>query len=257
MQAKKKKLKDGNNSYIAPITHPECVIDDTGKNITQLLASKWHGKKANFMGDSITYGTGTTKVYHQYLQEELGLVAARNYGISGSTIASGNNGMYDRVKTMDTDVDIIFVFGGTNDFYFGQNIGDLYYLDASNNRQINTTAVGYFYNALHVLCKNLYATFPGKQYVLMTPLHREVFGTQPTEFQPNADGEYLDQFVDAIVNIGKWYSIPVLDLYRVSGLNPNEPNNKALYFSPSDGLHPNAEGHRVIANKIKAFLETI
>lgn len=37
MQAKKKRLKDSTGTYIAPITHPDAVIDGEGKTLTQKL----------------------------------------------------------------------------------------------------------------------------------------------------------------------------------------------------------------------------
>lgn len=235
------------------------LVDDLHSKIPSnqtpvTASSKWANKKANFLGDSITFGTNTTKTYHQFLAEAVPLSVARNYGISGSRIADGNNAMHSRVLTMDADADLIFVFGGTNDFNSETTIGSLFTIaDGVRTVGLDTTT---FYGALHKLCKNLLSRYTGKQIILMTPLHREIFGSQHTEFQPNDLGLYLDQYVKAIKEIGQWYSIPVLDLYSVSGLNPNEPTNKALYFG-TDGLHPNVEGHQVIASKIQAFLETI
>ena len=48
-------------------------------------------KKINFLGDSITQGVGTTEdkyIYLNVMKNECGLAAARNYGISGTRIAS-------------------------------------------------------------------------------------------------------------------------------------------------------------------------
>jgi lysophospholipase L1-like esterase len=212
------------------------------------------GLKINFLGDSITQGVGTTKTYHQFLQEKFGVVS-RNYGISGSTISDRSTPMFSRALTMDEDADYVFVFGGTNDFFSGVQLGKLYTLSGSTKIATNDTST--FYGALHTLCVNLINRFPDKKIVLMTPIHREHFGGQPTEFETNAIGLYLIDYVNAIKEVGEWYSIPVLDLYATSGLNPNIPIHKEKFFSPTDGLHPKAEGHEVIANRIKAFLNTI
>ena len=212
------------------------------------------GLKINFLGDSITQGVGTTKTYHQFLQEKFG-VESRNYGISGSTISNLSTPMFSRALTMNADADYVFVFGGTNDFNGGVPLGHLYTLSGSTKIATNDTST--FYGALHTLCVNLINRFPDKKIVLMTPLHREHFGGQPTEFQTNAKGLYLTDYVNAIKEVGEWYSIPVLDLYATSGMNPNIPIHKEKFFSPTDGLHPKAEGHEVIANRIKAFLNTI
>ena len=42
------------------------------------ISSKWQGKKVNFLGDSITAGHSTTKIYHEIIKEKLGLEIARN-----------------------------------------------------------------------------------------------------------------------------------------------------------------------------------
>ena len=60
---------------------------------------------------------------------------------------------------------------------------------------------------------------------------------------------------NAIKEAGKIYSIPVLDLYSESGLFPRNAANAAIYFHASDKLHPNATGHRVIADVIMGFLD--
>ena len=212
------------------------------------------GLKINFLGDSITQGVGTTKTYLQFLQEKFG-VESRNYGISGSSISDLSTPMFSRALTMDEDADYVFVFGGTNDFNGGVSLGKLYTL--SDSTKIATDDTSTFYGALHTLCVNLINRYPDKKIVLMTPIHREHFGGQPTEFETNAQGLYLTDYVNAIKEVGEWYSIPVLDLYATSGLNPNIPIHKEKFFSPTDGLHPKAEGHEVIANRIKAFLNTI
>lgn len=216
--------------------------------------NRFTGLKFNFLGDSITQGVGTTKTYHVCLAEKLGIIN-RNYGISGSSVSDRSTPMFSRALTMDADADYVFVFGGTNDFNGGVPLGNLYTLSGSTKNATNDTST--FYGALHTLCVNLINRFPDKKIVLMTPLHREHFGGQPTEFQTNAQGLYLTDYVNAIKEVGEWYSIPVLDLYATSGMNPNIPIHKEKFFSPTDGLHPKAEGHEVIANRIKAFLNTI
>lgn len=216
-------------------------------------SSLWEGRKANFLGDSITFGVNTTKTYHEMVQEMLNFSVCRNYGISGSTISTINTPMYSRALEMDEDSDIVFVFGGTNDFKNNVPMGSLFTIGPDGQRLVATNPIT-FYGALHQLCKNLISRYSGKQIVLLTPLHREIFNEQPTEFQPNTLGLFLEEYVKAIIEIGKWYSIPVLDLYSISGLQPNEPENKRLYFTPTDGLHPNLEGHKILAKKIVGFL---
>lgn len=49
--------------------------------------------------------------------------------------------------------------------------------------------------------------------------------------------------------------MPVLDLFRTSGLQPRVPLLRELY-NP-DGLHPNDAGHRRIADRLIGFLTAL
>ena len=65
----------------------------------------------------------------------------------------------------------------------------------------------------------------------------------------------LADYVEAIRQVAAYYSIPVLDLWRGSGLQPNVPVLKERYMP--DGLHPSNAGHARIAGKLQSFLETL
>ena len=59
----------------------------------------------------------------------------------------------------------------------------------------------------------------------------------------------LEDYVDIIMEVAGYYGIPVLDMHRVSGLQPEDPDMRQRYMP--DGLHPNDAGHAVIAQKLK------
>ena len=63
----------------------------------------------------------------------------------------------------------------------------------------------------------------------------------------------LKTYVDIIREVTEYYSLPVLDLYATSGLQPLVPVIKEKFVP--DGLHPNDAGHVILADKIIAFLE--
>lgn len=48
------------------------------------------------------------------------------------------------------------------------------------------------------------------------------------------------------------FSLPVIDLYSVSGMQPNVEEQNKLYFF--DGLHPNDLGHKRLAKIIEKYL---
>ena len=212
------------------------------------------GTKINFLGDSITEPYGTSDISHAYwkLLEARDGVIARGYGIGGTRIARQQvpmppeNAKWDRyflsrVPQMDPDADVITVFGGTNDYGHGDAaIGDF------RDRTDDT-----FYGALHNLYHALIVKYPGRPIVVMTPLHRENETRVYNELGVRTVGT-LEDYVDIIQEVAAYYSLPVLDLYRTSGMNPNIPELKARY-NP-DCLHPNDAGHELIYHKLRELL---
>ena len=163
--------------------------------------------------------------------------------------------MCTRYSNISSTSDIIFIFGGTNDFYYGKALGE-WYTVSGNTRTFNTD-ITTFKGSLVKICKGLINKFTNKQIILMTPIHRSKFQNQFTDLQSNSQNLFLEDYVEAIKECGKIFSIPVIDLYSESGLYPADENNANLYFSPSvpDLLHPNANGHeriaQLIASKVK------
>ena len=208
------------------------------------------GLKINFLGDSITEGHGCSSVEKQFtslIAAQYGAVT-RCYGIGGTRLAKqtkpSDNPRHDldfpsRVAEMDPDADLIVVFGGTNDFGHG---------DAPFGEFSDRTA-DTFCGALHVLYTALLEKYPDKQIMVMTPLHRS------SENIPNMHGKILAEYVDMIRKAAEYYSLPVLDLWAVSGIQPAVPVMKEKYMP--DGLHPNDAGHVLLTNKIAKFIENL
>lgn len=208
------------------------------------------GLKINFLGDSITEGHGCScdeKKFTSLIASEYGAIT-RCYGIGGTRIARQTQVSCDprwdldfpsRVAEMDPDADLIVVFGGTNDFGHGEAP-----FGAFDDRRVDT-----FCGALHVLYTSLLEKYPEAVIMVMTPLHRA------TEDEPNMHGKVLKDYVDMIRKAAEYYSLPVLDLYAVSGIQPAVPVMKDKYMP--DGLHPNDAGHVILTNKIAKFTESL
>ena len=63
------------------------------------------------------------------------------------------------------------------------------------------------------------------------------------------------EFVDAIKEVCRLFSIPVLDMFANSGM-PARVWAWCEKYMP-DGLHPNDEGQKLIAHKLQKFLENL
>lgn len=207
--------------------------------------------KANFLGDSITEGVGTSgpdKTYHALLAKKYGFAESRNYGISATRIAKQINertlpvpdtDFCSRFSGMDDDADLVVVFGGTNDFGHGDAP-----IGSPDDRTPET-----FYGACHYLMSGLITKYPRSEIVIMTPLHRT------SESIKKADGSDLELYVNIIKETARFYSLPVIDLWSVSGIQPKVRVISELYCP--DGLHPNDAGHEKMADRIGAFLEAL
>lgn len=214
------------------------------------------GKKIAFLGDSITEGCGTTDISMAFWN-----VLARNtgalsfgYGIGGTRIAPNRfpsvEEKFDRwygsrVEEMIEDADIVVVFGGTNDYGHGDAC-----LGSPDDRDENS-----FYGSMHVLCRKLLERYPGRTIVFMTPLHR--LGDRDCTYNEMGIRRQtdLEGYVNIIQAVCGYYSIPVLDLFRASGLQPEIPWQQEHYMP--DGLHPNDAGHAIIAHCLENFLKAM
>ena len=89
---------------------------------------------------------------------------------------------------------------------------------------------------------------------IQTPLHR--FGDEQIKSENGGKVlRTLKQYVDAIRQIAEYYSFPVLDLYATYGIQPKVDIHREKFVP--DGLHPNDEGHKILAKKIVAFLRSM
>lgn len=213
-------------------------------------------KRINFLGDSITEGCGISdedNCFVALIAKKYGAIC-RNYGIGGTRIARQKEVSADpiwdrdfcaRVLEMDSDADIVVVFGGTNDFAHG---------DAPLGSMEDRTPYT-FYGALHTLYSSLVERFPSALITVLTPLHRLNEDNLRGDGFKETDTGDLKCYVEIIKEVAEFYSLPVLDLYAVSGLQPKVPTIQDLYMP--DGLHLNDAGHKILAKKIAHYLYTL
>ncbi len=213
---------------------------------------KWKGRTAAFLGDSITAGMNTSegKGYWDYLGEILGLKESIAYGVAGSCISAtsdmgtGIAPFCERYKDIKRDADLIVIFGGTNDYGYNTPLGD----------ENDKTDVS-FYGALYEMLTGLKAEHPKAVIVFMTPLHRVEFGGLSVDKQKNDAGYTLYHYIDAIKKQCENLEIPVIDTNTVYGMNPADKFVKNNYLT--DGLHPNEEGHKILAERIASCFEDL
>ena len=221
------------------------------------------GLKVNFLGDSITRGTGVTDPencrYDNRLKVMCDLSAVNNYSIGGSRLAHqihpSELPRYDlcfcgRAFDMDTSADMVIVYGGVNDYLHG---------DAPFGEMGDTTPATYC-GGVYFLMKYIRENYPNKPVIFMTParcyLRKEVDDLLvSTHAKKLPGGKPLLAYVDVILETAKLFDIRVLDLYHELGLDPHDPVCFDTYTV--DGLHFNDAGHAVIAQTLKDFIDSL
>ena len=206
------------------------------------------GKTIVFLGDSITQGVGASApdlCYVSLFQKAHPEATVINCGVSGTRFAKQSDVAEDdylnvnrftlRAQTMP-EADFVVVFGGINDYGHGNAP-----LGVLGDTEDDT-----FYGAAYALFTRLITRYPTAQFLVLTPLHCI------KEPELSIQGAALPEYVRAIRETAEVFSLPVLDLYAGSGINPNMGNLQAVYMT--DGLHPNDAGHRRVFERIDAYI---
>lgn len=200
---------------------------------------EWEGIKWAVVGDSLTeHNARATKNYHDYIAEKTGIQVI-NMGLSGSGYKAreGENlSFYQRILNIDTDVEVVTIFGSGNDL--SHELGEP--TDTGT-----TTLCG----CINTAIDNLYSILPMVRLGIISP----------TPWQFSVTDEPMRKYSAALESICKRRGIPFLDLFNCSGLRPNDETFRELAYSRDNGsgVHPDENGHALIAPRFKAFLETL
>lgn len=220
-------------------------------NITNILKSKFDNQEVHIFGDGISFGMGASnlskKSYSSILRDKYG------YKVYNHSLTDATVGIYEddilRESSVITQVDestgivretdmYAIIFAGAEDYRCGlADIG----LDTDKGE--NT-----FKGAYNFLIDRLLLKAPKCKIMLVTPIFRA--STEPGDSMSGDDnmvnGKYLRDYAQAVVDIGKYNHIPVLDLYSECMINKY---NYSSYLN-DEGVYPSDEGHTMLAEKI-------
>lgn len=204
------------------------------------LSEMWKDKKWACIGDSLTdYNDKTSMHYFDFIAGATGIEIV-NMGVSGSGYAKLTDNFMTRVLNVPTDSDVVTIFGSGNDASAG--------LDLGTANDTGTTTLG---GVINTTLDNLFSIMPVCNVGLVTP----------TPWQGNMpyDNGWMESYSNLIVEICKLRSIPCLDLFHCSNLNPNSSAVRSAAYSKDNGggVHPDEAGHKMIAPRFKAFLSSL
>ena len=228
--------------------------------VAQVRESHWKGKRIGFLGDSITQ-------FAEYVNSYASLTGctAVNYGVSATHMAksssSDTNAFERRYSSMARNLDMVIVFGGTNDFGHTTTAAFGEFSDGTKSSKYT------FYAGLHRLFKGLKTRYPNIPVVVMLPIHH---GTEidQKEYIINSDntitegtnattGRTFREYVNAIREVAAYYSLIVLDAYSYSGLTPMTEIGASNRKFFRDGLHLNEAGGLRLARWMYPQLEAV
>lgn len=206
-----------------------------------------YGKTWLCVGDSLTAGPSSSKYYHDYISEKNDMTVV-NLGRGGTGYMNDygtGNAFYQRIIQQTSDIDFATVFGSGNDLNHFSVLGN--YTDTTTDTIcgcVNTFFDNYFTN-YPTQPIGMIAPSPWKDYPTITPNNQ------------------MEQYVEKLRQIADYRGVPFLDLYHHSNLRPeNSINREALFYHASldghgDGVHPNEDGHKILASKIEQFIKTL
>lgn len=210
------------------------------------FANRAKGRAINYLGDSITRGAFTDGIAQWYANVVAAITksTSNNYGESGTLLGGDASGAFWKRLSEDVDMnaDALIVFGGTNDYWSKNVLGEL----KSSNTLETCGAVNYIIDYWQTNC-------PKKPIAFILPFNQYWNGA---DCETDYGYGTLRDYCNAIKAICERKGVPVLDLFAESGMNIafNEIHRN-LYSV--DGVHPNVEGHYVVARKIADFLDKL
>ncbi len=244
----------------------------------EYIVHPWEGKTVAYFGDSITdpRNKAADSKYWTYLKQWLG-ITPYVYAVSGREWNDIPRQTNQLKEEHGDDFAAILIFIGTNDYNNAVPIGQWYdekkesvvyghryeKREEVRMRRIPCMNPDTYKGRINIALDSLKRTYPTKQIVLLTPIHRSGFYANDKNWQIPEDymnrcGEYLDAYVDAVIEAGKISSLPVIDLNSLCGLYPlHDEHGQYFNNADTDRLHPNNEGHLRMARTLYYQLLTL
>lgn len=212
------------------------------------------------LGDSITNLGGGAKTYVDFLGDDMLTLVTQNVGLSGSALGipkrgGANPALSERYVQIDSDAEVILVFGGSNDY------GHTDYPVTLGEVDSDSTDRATFCGALRYLITTLRAEHPDAFIVYATPMKRNdarwfaSIGHKAEATGVNRFGYTLEDYASAGIAICEKLDCPVIDMYNHPELNPTIPEKDEAYYR--DGLHLNDEGAKLLAAHFTAELKAL
>lgn len=252
------KSDSGNSIYPYKLNQYLEFEYDYANKCVGAVPKRFEGYKVLYIGDSITEVNYTapcnwTKLINSWMNFE----SVNNQANGGcGIIAGGDNSWNTKIENITGDYDLILIMGNMNDY--SNNV-----FDASKLGQFGDNTTATEYGALNVFLRKVLEKFPLAKVGWITSTPRQYYSGDPDNPNPIVSEGYLygkngvfEGAVKAIKDTCENYSVPVLDLYHESGFQPWKTEQKlAWMYDDGNYVHPNDDGHMIMALKIADFIK--
>ena len=217
---------------------------------------------AGYVGSNAVYYNGNNcgvtsvnQTWWKRLIDSCDLILCKNNSYSGGGVSNFRSDTYNGTTLCENLKDAngnapnnIIVYMGINDFNGDVAIGT--YDEHNTTPTTNTT----FSNAYAIMLKKITALYPlAKVYCCTLPVS-DNNGAGDTEPEVNDAGVSLHDYNEVIRKIARVFCAEIIE-FTSAGLNKSNMSTYMGDYSASTGrgLHPNAEGHRILFEKARRF----
>ena len=220
----------------------------------EVKAHPYYGKKALFVGDSLTYGSFDTP--QSYRNPSAGWVRAfalevgldvTNAGVGGASIAKfqGRGWIYNQyLAHKNEQFDLIVMAGGCNDARDSIEIGTL--MPVNTNPAILEANNNTFIGGLQWMFHNVKANWPDAELF---------FHSAFKQVQEKGRLQEMNLYIEQVAELCEMYGVEYIDLYNDTELYKSFYPGHTGYVP--DQLHPTEMGYSLISPRLIALFNEI
>lgn len=215
------------------------LLAEGSTSATVTVRASWAslGTSITWYNNNVSASSGRfTRGYQDRVMDKIKFQKFTNCGLNGKCLIDSYNAAVPKC-------DYYTIEHGINDWGHSTKVGTI-------EDYINDTGTGTFAGTYRKLLDKIYKTNPKARVILCTPRKAYGFsGYLPDHWYDEFNGIYLQDYADIIKQIAAYESLPVADFF---GLGGNQHNLDKLSIDVA--LHPNDDGHQIMANiLIQAF----